>query len=300
MNVIAELETTGREVYTGAIGFASPVAGLELNVAIRTFEIAASDLARRRRRHRRRLRPGRGGRRVRDQGGPAAGARSAPAARTRPAPDVTQRGRRPAAPGPAPAPPPRPGRRRVRDAARARRRDRSRSSATSRRLRRSVRALYGAALPAQLARSSAPRRGRRHAARMRVDARPARAAELCSSMRADRAARPDAAGATRAVRRAGRHRRAQMGRPPPAERTGRGGRRREPLLCDLDGLVLEARAASVSSSSAAVLLTPPADGRILPGVTRARVLSSPPARQASRCGSSRSPSSAWPVPARPG
>jgi para-aminobenzoate synthetase/4-amino-4-deoxychorismate lyase len=40
MDVITELESTGREVYTGAMGFASPVAGLELNVAIRTFEIA--------------------------------------------------------------------------------------------------------------------------------------------------------------------------------------------------------------------------------------------------------------------
>ena len=39
MRVISELESTGREVYTGAIGFASPVAGLELNVAIRTFEL---------------------------------------------------------------------------------------------------------------------------------------------------------------------------------------------------------------------------------------------------------------------
>jgi para-aminobenzoate synthetase/4-amino-4-deoxychorismate lyase len=38
MRVIAELEPTGREVYTGGIGFASPLAGLELNVAIRTFE----------------------------------------------------------------------------------------------------------------------------------------------------------------------------------------------------------------------------------------------------------------------
>jgi para-aminobenzoate synthetase/4-amino-4-deoxychorismate lyase len=38
MRVISELEPTGREVYTGAIGFASPLAGLELNVAIRTFE----------------------------------------------------------------------------------------------------------------------------------------------------------------------------------------------------------------------------------------------------------------------
>jgi para-aminobenzoate synthetase / 4-amino-4-deoxychorismate lyase len=38
MKVIAALEATGREVYTGAIGYASPHAGLELNVAIRTFE----------------------------------------------------------------------------------------------------------------------------------------------------------------------------------------------------------------------------------------------------------------------
>src|SRR3954452_3916911 len=38
MEVITQLESAGREVYTGAIGYASPVAGLELNVAIRTFE----------------------------------------------------------------------------------------------------------------------------------------------------------------------------------------------------------------------------------------------------------------------
>jgi para-aminobenzoate synthetase/4-amino-4-deoxychorismate lyase len=34
MRVIAELERTGREAYTGAIGYVSPVAGLELSVAI--------------------------------------------------------------------------------------------------------------------------------------------------------------------------------------------------------------------------------------------------------------------------
>ena len=39
LRVIAESELTGREVYTGAIGFASPVAGLELSVAIRTLEL---------------------------------------------------------------------------------------------------------------------------------------------------------------------------------------------------------------------------------------------------------------------
>jgi para-aminobenzoate synthetase/4-amino-4-deoxychorismate lyase len=38
--VISELERIGREVYTGAVGYVSPLAGLELNVAIRTFELA--------------------------------------------------------------------------------------------------------------------------------------------------------------------------------------------------------------------------------------------------------------------
>ena len=41
MEVISEVEATGREAYTGAIGYVSPCAGLELNVAIRTFEFAA-------------------------------------------------------------------------------------------------------------------------------------------------------------------------------------------------------------------------------------------------------------------
>ncbi|MDO8211960.1 bifunctional chorismate-binding protein/class IV aminotransferase [Conexibacter sp. CPCC 206217] len=38
MHVVNALESTARELYTGAIGYASPLAGLELNVAIRTFE----------------------------------------------------------------------------------------------------------------------------------------------------------------------------------------------------------------------------------------------------------------------
>ncbi len=40
MKVIASLEATRREVYTGAIGIASPIAGLDLSVAIRTFEVS--------------------------------------------------------------------------------------------------------------------------------------------------------------------------------------------------------------------------------------------------------------------
>ncbi|MCW3005692.1 MAG: Chorismate binding-like protein [Solirubrobacterales bacterium] len=39
LRVISELEGSARHAYTGAVGFASPVGGLELNVVIRTFEI---------------------------------------------------------------------------------------------------------------------------------------------------------------------------------------------------------------------------------------------------------------------
>jgi len=45
LDLIAELEPCGRGVYTGAIGLVSPVAGLELNVAIRTFEIHAGAIS---------------------------------------------------------------------------------------------------------------------------------------------------------------------------------------------------------------------------------------------------------------
>jgi len=41
VEIIHELEATPREIYTGAVGYRSPVAGLELNVAIRTFEFHA-------------------------------------------------------------------------------------------------------------------------------------------------------------------------------------------------------------------------------------------------------------------
>jgi para-aminobenzoate synthetase / 4-amino-4-deoxychorismate lyase len=39
LDVIFELESAARQAFTGAIGFASPVAGLELSVTIRTFEV---------------------------------------------------------------------------------------------------------------------------------------------------------------------------------------------------------------------------------------------------------------------
>ena len=45
LDLIAELEPAARGVYTGAVGLVSPVAGLELNVAIRTLEIGDGQVA---------------------------------------------------------------------------------------------------------------------------------------------------------------------------------------------------------------------------------------------------------------
>jgi para-aminobenzoate synthetase/4-amino-4-deoxychorismate lyase len=52
-----------------------------------------------------------------------------------------------------------------------------------------------------------------------------------------------------------------------------------PLVIDADGAVLEASRASVFAVSDGVLRTPPLDGRILPGITRARVLELAAARR---------------------
>ncbi|MDR7301333.1 aminodeoxychorismate synthase component I [Haloactinomyces albus] len=44
LEIIAELESEPREVYCGTVGMSSPVAGAELNVAIRTLEYAGGEL----------------------------------------------------------------------------------------------------------------------------------------------------------------------------------------------------------------------------------------------------------------
>jgi para-aminobenzoate synthetase / 4-amino-4-deoxychorismate lyase len=44
MRAIADLEAQRRAVYTGAVGFVSPSWGMELNVAIRTFEVAGATI----------------------------------------------------------------------------------------------------------------------------------------------------------------------------------------------------------------------------------------------------------------
>ena len=49
-----------------------------------------------------------------------------------------------------------------------------------------------------------------------------------------------------------------------------------PLLVDTDGVVLEAATANVWIAEGDDLITPPADGRILPGTVRAALLASEP------------------------
>ena len=139
------------------------------------------------------------------------------------------------------------------------------------RLAHSVAALYGTRLPTDL-----PRRLRDHTAgltgehRLRVDAVPGREVDIT--------ARPIAAGYRASVRleplvipgglgpHKWRDRRLLETRPAdPA-----------PLLVDADGTVLEAAWGNVWLLEGDRLITPPADGRILPGVTRALLLALAP------------------------
>jgi para-aminobenzoate synthetase/4-amino-4-deoxychorismate lyase len=55
-----------------------------------------------------------------------------------------------------------------------------------------------------------------------------------------------------------------------------------PLLVDLDGQVLEAAHANVWIREGRTLVTPPLDGRLLPGTVRARLIADPPAGHTAR------------------
>jgi para-aminobenzoate synthetase/4-amino-4-deoxychorismate lyase len=268
LDVIAELESTAREAYTGALGFASPLAGLELNVAIRTFESDGHALW-----------LGVGGGVVADSD-PAA---EAAECETKAAPLLAAIGARmapPRAPSPRVAPPPRLGPRPTP------RPDPAagvfetvlvaggRAVAAERHLARlaaSVRALYGAPLPADAA-------DRLHAAaiaaggdaRVRVVAVPAaRGVELAVETAALPAAGPAALRACTVPGGLGPHKWRDRRLLDALAAASDGA---VPLLVDLDGLVLEAARAHVIVVEGDRALTPPADGRILPGVTRGRLL----------------------------
>ncbi len=268
LRVIARLEATGREAYTGAIGLVSPLAGLELNVAIRTFEVAGD-----------RVWLGAGGGIVAD---------SDPAAETveawrKAAPLIAAAGGELAPPagavragaGPVPlAPGPRPDPGRgvfetvlVRDGVAVR------LEAHLARLRASVAAVYAAELDVDavaadvggtLARlSTAGAAG----ARLRIRWTPVGGVAL--QLAPPGPARDAPVALTPVVLPGG------LGAHKWADRAVIGATPGTPLFLDLDGAVLEAGWATVWVLEGDRLVTPPADGRILPGVTRAALLAAP-------------------------
>ncbi len=266
MDVIAELESTPRDVFTGAIGFASPTAGLELSVAIRTFEVRDGEIW-----------LGVGGGIVADsepdaeavecatKAAPllaAIGARMADAAEVAAAPVPLRLGARPVR-----RPDAREG---VFETMLVRDGEPVRLDAHLERLAASVRELYADELA-----GDARERGFAAAAgvalgRLRIDYRPdgRGLAATCTPLGAPRppvhlrcVTVPGGLGAHKWADR--RLLEALAAVVAPAQ----------PLLCDLDGRVLEAERASVFALGGdGTLRTPPLDGRILPGLTRARVL----------------------------
>ena len=284
MKVIATLEATRREVYTGAIGIASPIAGLDTSVVIRTFETAGDAIW-----------IGAGGAIVADSDPE----QELSEALTKAAGPVAAIGGSLARPRERPAHPPElcvhPGRAVERALLYGRRPDHSAGVFDTmlvedgrpvapelhlQRLAASVSEVYGATLPRTLAAGvhataaeAASADGR---ARLRIDVD----ARRCRRPRADHLVAGRAAsargGCARAVRPARRPRRPQVARSPSARcahrapprhaaaarrhrRRGARGRLRERLDRRGDDLI-----------------TPPADGRILPGTVRATLLASEP------------------------
>ncbi len=269
MNVIAELESTSRGVYTGAIGFASPVAGLELNVAIRTFEFRGG-----------RAWLGVGGGIVADsdpvaeaaecltKAKPLLDAIGARLEREAPPPTIPAPVPRRLYPLPVPRPDPAAG---VFETLLVWQGHPVLLERHLERIARSAWTLYGAALPSGLEAELLAAASDIDRARMRVDVRP------CGSgietrievTDAPRRSAPVPLSVTTVPGGVGCHKWADRRLLAALTASADG----EPLLCDLDGLVLEAGRANVFVvQDGGTIITPPADGRILPGVTRAVVL----------------------------
>jgi len=263
LEVIDELEATPREVYTGAIGYRSPVAGLELNVAIRTFEFAAG-----------RVWLGAGGGIVAD---------SDPGAEyteclTKATPLLTAIGGRldPAAAGPEADLMPRPSAGVFTSLAVTRGRTRGLEGHLAR-LEASVRELYGKELPASLAGGLASRLAEAPAGRLRITVRPV-GGPLQATVEV--VPLPPESSAPRAIilRPAvvsggvGQHK--WRDRRLLAELTRRAGLGpgEQLLITDDTGELLETDRANLFAVADGVLLTPPADGRLLPGTTRAAII----------------------------
>lgn len=269
MQVISELESSGRGAYTGAIGFASPLAGLELNVAIRTFEARGDDVA---------LAVGGGVVADSDPDVEAAEAlgKAAPLLQAIGAALDERRVVAGAAPrplrlGPRPAPRPDP-RRGVFETVRVQDGEVVAAALHLNRLAASVRELYGTELAAGLAEElAAAASGHPGPARLRLEARP-RARGVETSVAVTPLAPLRAPGRLRSVTVPGGIGAHKWVDRELLEALERRVGESQPLLLDADGHVLEASRWSLVAVLEGVLVTPPADGRILPGVGRRRAL----------------------------
>jgi para-aminobenzoate synthetase / 4-amino-4-deoxychorismate lyase len=268
MRVIAELEAGGREAYTGAVGFASPVAGLQLNVAIRTLEMRGE-----------RIWMGAGGGIVADSVAEqeleecfvkARPVIAAAGARLIEEPRATRIAPVSALAGEADRPDPALG---VFETILVRAGAPVDLRAHLARLERSLTALYGTPLPDDLeprvlaAAAAAPLQ------RLRIVTTPT-GTEVDAEALGEEPA-PDPVVLAPAVLPGGLGAHKWRDRRLLDELAGR--LEAVPLLLDLDGDVLEAGYANLFIVEGAHLVTPPLDGRQLPGTVRARVLALHPA-----------------------
>ena len=285
LEIIDELEASPREAYTGAVGYRSPAAGLELNVAIRTFEFAAGKAW-----------LGAGGGIVADSDPAAEYAEclikatplfAAVGARLDPAAPSAGAGHA------ASALPPRPSAG-VFSSLLVTDGETRGLAAHLARLESSVRALYGKDLPASLAGQLASCLAARPSGRLRLTVRPvggplqatvevvplttpaASTGEITAT--GGEAATPSFLSASVTLRPVtvpgGLGAYKYRDRRLLAELTTRErlSLAQQLLLTDETGELLETDRANVFAVIDGVLLTPPADGRLLPGTTRAAVL----------------------------
>jgi para-aminobenzoate synthetase/4-amino-4-deoxychorismate lyase len=263
IEIIHELEATPREVYTGAIGYRSPVAGLELSVAIRTFEfhsgkvwlgagggiVAAS-------------RPDDEYRECLVKAEPLVAALGS---------SIARRARRTGDPGPALRPRPAAGvftSLLVRDGLTA-----GLDEHLSR-LGDSARELYGKDLPVRLHDDLARCLDTRPTGRLRITVRPL-GGPLHATVECVRL--DDAPGVAALVPvvvpgGVGGHKWADRRLLTRQAATLRARPDTQLLIEDADGAVLETDRANIFAVIDGVLRTPPADGRLLPGVTREAIL----------------------------
>jgi para-aminobenzoate synthetase / 4-amino-4-deoxychorismate lyase len=271
MRVIAELEAGGREAYTGAIGYASPVAGLELNVAIRTLELRGE-----------RIWMGAGGgivaesvaeRELEECFVKARPVIAAAGARLVEEPRVSRVAPVPALAGGADRPDPALG---VFETLLVRGGAPVDARAHLARLERSVSALYDQELPADLPARLTAAAAAMPLARLRVVAEPGAHVEIETEPLAAEPG-PDAVTLAPAMLPGGLGAHKWRDRRLLDELAQR--LDAVPLLLDLDGDVLEAAYANLFIVEGTHLITPPLDGRQLPGTVRARVLALHPARE---------------------